>query len=345
MRSARPALFVLALLTTLTLTLLTPPAAEAAKTKKSSVSVLTFNVCGHAAGCGSWGKREGAIVKRIVGAKADVVFVQETWGVLGRLEQLLTPHGYAKVADSGNEGIFARTSKVAPVTTPTTVTNCTYGPISLDPSIDTSQWDPLRPHKDEAGITWYLTDGVWSRNGKTCADSVVQAPKVGQVALSNIAGRAGAAWAMLQVKKTGKTYLFVSSHLSTGKDSAAGKRSKEASRLLAVTKVAAEGRPRVFAGDFNSSIQRGKDTAGKRYTSAGFKDAYTTTTSHKGAKYNTATGYGKKPRVGGSHIDRVFVPRGGQATSWEAVVKVRGGKSVKPVPSDHAAVRVSLLLP
>ena len=149
---------------------------------------------------------------------------------------------------------------------------------------------------------------------------------------------------MLRVKKTKKTYLFVSAHLSTGKNAVAGKRSKETARLLAVTEQAAEGRPRVFAGDFNSSIQRGRDTVGKRFKKAGFTDAYTTTTTRKGAKYNTATGYGKKPAKGGSHIDRVMLPRGATATRWEAVVKVRGSKAVRPIPSDHAAVRVSLVL-
>jgi endonuclease/exonuclease/phosphatase family metal-dependent hydrolase len=342
MSPARRAPLVLALLAALTVALLPLSAAQAARAS-SKVSVLTFNVCGHAQGCGSWAKRESAVVKRIVGAKADVVAVQETWGVLGRLEQRLAPYGYAKVADSGNEGMFAKTSKIAPVLGPTTVSTCGEETIYLDPSVDTSLWNPRRPHRDEAGITWYPNDGVWSRTVWVCRDSVVQAPMIGQTTIAP-GGRAGAAWAMLRVKKTKKTYLFVSAHLSTGKNSVAGKRSKETARLLAVTAAAAEGRPRVFAGDFNSSIQRGRDTVGKRFEKAGFTDAYTTTTARKGAGYNTATGYGKKPAKGGSHIDRVMLPRGATATRWEALVKVRGSKAVRPIPSDHAPVRVSIVL-
>ncbi|MCL3818396.1 endonuclease/exonuclease/phosphatase family protein [Aeromicrobium wangtongii] len=344
MRSARPAFLVLALLTTLTFGLLSPTAAQAARST-SKVSVLTFNVCGHAAGCGSWTKRENAVVKRIVDAKADVVAVQETWGVLSRLEQRLAPYGYAKVADSGNEGMFAKTSKLSPVTVPTTNTSCELVTFFLDPSVDTSMWERRLPQTDDAGNTWYWSSRKgWTRSSRVCTDSIVQTPKVGQTVIAP-GGRAGAAWAMLKVKKTGKTYLFVSAHLSTGKNGAAGKRNKEAVRLLAVTAAAAEGRPRVFAGDFNSSIQRGKDTVGKRFEKAGFSDAYTKTKKRKGTKYNTATGYGKKPATGGSHIDRVMLPRGAAATRWEVLVKVRGGKAVKPVPSDHAPVRVSTVLP
>lgn len=337
----RPALLMLILLASLAFSLLSPTPAQAARTSK--VSVLTFNVCGHAQGCGSWAKREDAVVKRIVGAKADVVAVQETWGVLGRLEQRLAAYGYAKVADSGNEGMFAKTSRLSPVTAPTTVTTCDRETVYPDPAV-ASLWEPSRSHRDEAGITWYLNDGVWSREARVCRDSVVQAPQVGQTVIAP-GGRAGAAWAMLRVTKTGRTYLFVSAHLSTGKNSVARKRSKEAKQLLEVTAAAAGRRPRVFAGDFNSSIQRGKDTVGARFVKAGFKDSYTTTRIRKGAGYNTATGYGKKPAKGGSHIDRVMLPRGATATRWEVAVKVRGGKAVRPVPSDHAPVRVSVVLP
>ena len=337
----RPALLALALITCLTFSLLSPTPAQAARASK--VSVLTFNVCGHAQGCGSWAKREDSVVRRIVGAKADVVAVQETWGVLWRLEQRLAPYGYAKVADSGNEGMFAKTSRLAPVTAATTVTACDDQTVHPDPSVDTSQWDTTRPHRDDAGVTWFLDDGVWSRTAWVCRDSIVQAPQAGQTVIAP-GGRAGAAWAKLRVRKTGKAYLFVSAHLSTGKNSVARKRSKETAQLLAVTAAAAGGRARVFAGDFNSSIQRGKDTVGARFTKAGFKDAYTTTKARKGAGYNTATGYGRKPAMGGSHIDRVMLPRGAVATRWEAVVKVRGGKAVTPVPSDHSPVRVSVVL-
>jgi endonuclease/exonuclease/phosphatase family metal-dependent hydrolase len=338
----RPALRALAVIACLTFTLLSPADAHAARASK--VSILTFNVCGHAQGCGSWAKREDAVVQRIVDADADVVTVQETWGVLSRLEQRLAPHGYAKVADSGNEGMFAKTSKLVPVTAPTTVTTCAWETVHPDPSVDTSWWDPMRPHRDEAGLTWYVDDGVWSRDAKVCRVSVVQQPQTGQAVITP-GGRAGAAWAMLEVARTGKTYLFVSAHLSTGKNSVAGKRSKEAARLLALTAPAAAGRPRVFAGDFNSSIQRGRDTVGARFGAAGFADAYTTTKARSGAGYNTATGYGTKPAKGGSHIDRVMLPRGASATRWEVVVKVRGGKAVRPIPSDHAPVRVSVVLP
>jgi len=340
MRLVRPAQLVV--LAALPLALLSPPPAQAARAT-STVSVLTFNVCGHSAGCGGWAEREDAVVKRIVGARADVVAVQETWGVLDRLEQRLAPYGYAKVADSGNEGMFAKTSKLTPLTVSSIVPSCTYGRIYPGPEIDTSAW--IAPeHTDGDGVVWTSRrGGPWSRYATTCVDQVVETAKNGQTVIAP-GGRAGAAWALLRVTRTKKTYLFVSAHLSTGKNKVAGKRSKEAARLLAVTAPAAEGRPRVFAGDFNSSIQRGRDTVGRRFTKAGFKDAYTTTRARRGAKYNTATGYGRKPAVGGSHIDRVMLPRGASATRWEALVKIRGGKAVKPVPSDHAPVKVRIVL-
>lgn len=311
----------------------------------SSVSVLTFNVCGHAGGCGSWSKREAAVVKRIVAGRADVVNVQEVWGVLARLEQRLAPHGYVLVASSGNEGMFAKSSKISPVTTTTIVPDCTTDRVF--PQVDTSGWPEPGPYTDAAGLVWTYggSRAGWYRLVETCVDQVVETAKNGQMALGSRSGQAGAAWALLRVRRTNKTYLFVSAHLSTGKDKVARKRSAETSRLLAATAAASEGRPRVFAGDFNSSIQRGKDTVGARMRGAGLTDAYSKARSRSGAKYNSATGYGKKPRVGGSHIDRVFVPRGATASRWAMDVKVRGGKSLRPVPSDHSPVRVSLVLP
>lgn len=339
------ALVLLALLTVLTLTMLSPAQAAQAAKGKSSISILTFNVCGHAAGCGSWQKRETAVVNRIVASKADVVNIQEGWGVLASLELRLAGHGYIAVASSGNEGIFAKARTMSPVETTETVTSCTKGPIYLGPEVDTSEWNVLRPHKDESGFTWYHDGdlGVWFRIGTTCADVLVPTTKNGEIGLG---GRASSTWAMLQVKRTKKTYLFVSAHLTTGKDKVARKRSKETTRLLSESALVAEGRPRIFAGDFNSSVQRRKDTVGKRFREAGFSDGFTKATSRSGTKkYNSATGYGKRPRVGGSHIDRVFLPRGATASKWSMAVKLRGRKSVRPIPSDHSSVRVSVVLP
>lgn len=351
MHLSRPSLFamrpvrpppVTALLAALVLALLPPSSAQAAR-RASKLVVATYNVCGHAQGCGSWTKREDAVVARIVRMKADVVAVQETWGILGRLERRLAPYGYAKVADSGNEGVFARTSSLAPVTRAVTETDCTWEQIRIDPSVDIHDWDTSRPHTDTSGTTWYWDGRTWVRDGEVCRASVVQTPVTGRTTIAP-RGRAGAAWAMLRVASTVRTYLFVSAHLSTGKNKVAGKRAKETRRLLEVTTADAAGRPRIFAGDFNSSIQRGKDTVGARLAKAGFVDAFTTTKNRKGAKYNTATGYGSKPAKGGSHIDRVMLPAGATATRWQAVVAVRGGKSVRPIASDHSPVRVSVVL-
>ncbi|MET0449733.1 MAG: endonuclease/exonuclease/phosphatase family protein, partial [Aeromicrobium sp.] len=332
---ARRALLALALLTSSTLTLMTPAAQAApvsAQAGRSSVSVLTFNVCGHAKGCGSFSKREGAVVKRILASKADVVNVQEGWGVLDRIGQRLAPHGYLFVASSGNEGIFAKASKISAVTTSETVTSCRRDRIYAGPETDTTGWEPPS-HTDESGVRWRTDENsAWYRKGDVCTDQVVVTPKNGQVSLGP-SGRAGATWAMLRVKRTNKTYLFVSAHLTTGKDKVARKRSGETVRLLAAIAKVAEGRPQVFAGDFNSSIQRGKDTVGKRFKARGFADSYTKARKRTATKYNSATGWGKKPRVGGSHIDRVFLPRGATASRWALDVKTRRGKSVKPIPS------------
>lgn len=343
---ARPAVRVLAILTALTATLFSPMAVQAspvtaAAAGKSSVSIMTFNVCGHAAGCRGWGKREAAIVQRIVRSKADVVNVQEVWGVLDRLEQRLTGHGYVLAATSGNEGVFAKSSKLAPVVTTQDVTTCRYGRIFTDPSVNTQEWDTSGPHVDDSGVTWFpdRRRGLWYRMGETCTTEAVTTAKAGQISMG---GRASAAWALLQVKKTKKTYLFVSAHLTTGKDKVAGKRRTETSRLLAATKQVAEGHRRVFAGDFNSSIQRGKDTVGRTFTADGFADSYTKAKSRAGAKYNSASGWGTKPHVGGSHIDRVFLPRGATATKWALDARAR---RVGTIASDHSSVRVSVVLP
>jgi endonuclease/exonuclease/phosphatase family metal-dependent hydrolase len=344
---ARPALFVLGVLALLTATLAAPAAqaspVSAKGTGRSSVSVLTYNVCGHAEACHGWTKRESAIVRRIVASRADVVNLQEGWGVLPLLEQRLAAHGYLLVASSGNEGIFAKAATMAPVTIATPQKDCTPWRDYTPPTVDTTKWDKTRP-RQQGGHTWFWDEaaGAWYRMSQVCRDTVVQVPQAGRIGLG---GRAGSALALLRVKRTNKAYMFVNAHLTTGKNRVARKRSGETTRLLAATAQIDHGHLRVFAGDFNSSIQRGRDTVGRRMRSSGFVDAFTTARSRTATKYNSATGWGTKPRVGGSHIDRVFLPRGATASRWAMDVKTHGGRSVRPVPSDHSPVRVSLTLP
>ncbi len=345
MRSARASLLVLTLLASLALSLMAPSSAQAATKKPARLSVLTFNVCSQGKACRDYPEREDAIVRRILSTDADVVNLQETQGVANKLNKRLRKRGYFMAGSTGPETIFAKSSTLTPVTRTSTVTGChVVEQIYATPATDTSDWDTSRPHQDENGTIWYYDhNGRWYYFEEECVTEKVTVPRYGGFSL-NRDGRT-AVWAMLRVKKTNKWYLFVNAHLTSGKNENAKKRSRETATLLRKSAKIADGRPRVFAGDFNSSIKRGKDTVGQRMKAKGFADAYTKARSRKNAKYHSATGTGKRPKRGGSHIDRVFVPRGASVKSWALDVRTRKGRTARPVPSDHSPVRVVIRLP
>lgn len=179
-----------------------------------------------------------------------------------------------------------------------------------------------------------------------CQDVPVALPAAGTFGLG---GSATAAWAQLRVKKTGKTYVFVSAHLRAGKSAGdARQRDAETRRLISLARAEAGTRPIVVAGDLNSHRNRPNDSPRKRLEAAGLADAYDRSARYANAFINSYNGWKSKPVRGvkyGDHVDHVFLPAKAGADRWAVVAPVRGGKNVRPIASDHNLVRVTALLP
>lgn len=314
--------------------------------RQTPVGVATFNVCGNAGGCRSWSGRENAIVQRVLEAKVDVVNIQEGHRRVNALTGRLARHGFTLAATSGTEAVFYRAAKLAPVLVPVTERECTL--TTVNPVEDTGTWDTTRPHQDAAGVWWFYDaqDQVWQREVEVCRNVTRQVPHVGQYGLG---GNATAAWAKLRVKRTGKAYLFVSAHLTSGKSAkAARQRGSETRRLASRARATAARSPIVFAGDFNSHRNRPNDAPRIELAKAGFHDTYDRSAHYAKNYINSYNGYAKRPVRGikyGDHVDHVFVDGRTGADRWAVVAPVRNGRNVGPIASDHHLVRVTVLLP
>ncbi|NRQ51665.1 endonuclease/exonuclease/phosphatase family protein [Aeromicrobium stalagmiti] len=316
---------------------------HANRSSQTRVGIATFNVCGVANGCRSWRPREDAVIARIREARADVVAIQEGSSVLGRIARRLTAHGYALASASSTEGVFYRTSKLAQVTTSSTETVCEDE--TVPDEVDTSTWDTESgTHTDTDGVTWTYDGVEWAR--EVCEPVTTTTPVAGTFRLG---GAATATWARLRVKKTKKSYVFVSAHLTAGKSAGnARSRDGETRRLITKAKDEANGVPIVFAGDFNSHRNRPNDSPRLRFERAGYRDAYDRSARYSKAYINSYNGYEKRPVRGvkyGDHVDHVFLHSRTGADSWAVVAPTRGGRNVTPIASDHNLVRVTALLP
>lgn len=316
------------------------------RSRQTPVGVATFNVCGSAGGCGSWSRRQDAIVQRIREAKVDVVTIQEGSRRVDALTRRLAPHGFALASSSNTEAVFFRSSKLSPALVPVKERQCTVA--TIHPTVDTSGWDTsVSPHQD-AGQWWYFDDRtqLWGREVETCRTVTVHVPDAGEFYLG---GNATAAWARLRVKRTGKAYVFVSVHLTSGKSARnARQRGVETRRLVKKAKATAKHSTVVFGGDFNSHRNRPNDSPRIELAKAGYHDTYDRSARYSKNYINSYNGYEKRPVRGikyGDHVDHVFVNAKTGADRWAVVAPVRGGRNVRPIASDHNLVRVTVLLP
>lgn len=318
------------------------------KKTDAKVSVATFNVCAAASNCRNWtSKRENAIVRRILAAKADVVAVQEITGKSEKLAQRLRPYGFAHYTQRVSkldEAIYYRTSTMAMAVADHSVEACEVEPYRGVQ--DTQTWRFPR-HLDVATQQWYSfqTSG-WFTEQPVCRPRELAVEREGRIGSPT---GATAAWAALRLKKTDKTYMFVSAHLSYGPTSKlARQRGRETRQLISSAKDVAGDLPIIFMGDFNSYRGASDDAPRQEMARQGWVDTFDNSTTYTRPYVSSSSGWGSQVRTlkyWGGHIDRIFIRTSMGAGNWKIVAKVRKRRYVGTRASDHNLVRATIYLP
>jgi endonuclease/exonuclease/phosphatase family metal-dependent hydrolase len=110
--------------------------------------------------------------------------------------------------------------------------------------------------------------------------------------------------------------------------------------------AARRGVPVVYVGDFNSdqyrhSVNAPVDVMRRAHVA----DAFSVAQSRKFGRFNTANNYKRRPPHNRAHIDYVFAPQGVAVHSWRIELRLRHGKFVGTIPSDHNPVVCTLGVP
>lgn len=318
-------------------------------TTGAKVSVATFNVCAAAANCRRWTKkRENAIVQRILDADADVVALQEVTGKADKLARRLEGHGYARYAapvPKVDEAIYYRTSAAELAVATRPARRCEVEPYA-GPD-DTTTWRFPR-HFDETTQRWFSFQASgWLSEQPVCRDHQLPVEQEGRIGSPT---GATAVWAALRLRRDGRTYAFVSAHLTHGPSTADGRlRGRETKQLIRSTKKAVAGLPIVFMGDFNSYRGGPDDDAPRRAMSnRGWVDTFDASLTYSRPYVSSFNGWRRRVETlayWGGHIDRIFVPRRMGSTSWRVVARTQQRRYVGTQASDHNLVRATILLP
>ncbi|MDN5745720.1 MAG: endonuclease/exonuclease/phosphatase family protein [Nocardioidaceae bacterium] len=165
----------------------------------------------------------------------------------------------------------------------------------------------------------------------------------------------GACWVKLRHRRSAGRVVVSSIHLRQGPGPANSQmRARETRQVLGRLESAfgkvrdSKTPPFVLAGDFNSNRSYANDTPRKVLKPAGFDDAYDVAATYAAPYRASAHGLVARPRIAtrwGSHIDRIFLPPGASATGWHTSMRLKGGRFVQPLPSDHSPVVASVHLP
>ncbi|KAA1379829.1 hypothetical protein ESP62_001025 [Aeromicrobium fastidiosum] len=159
-----------------------------------------------------------------------------------------------------------------------------------------------------------------------------------------------AVWAELVERATGRSIMMVDVHTVSGFTKAANdyRRTEINTMLAAIQTANSEGRPVVYAGDFNSHKQtRPSDSPRPVMNRQKFYDAYDQARRVSGQHINSYNGFKSTPVIGtkwGDHIDKVWIdPWKVRVDGWynHALIGANG-KMVQPIPSDHSPVIVDL---
>jgi endonuclease/exonuclease/phosphatase family metal-dependent hydrolase len=308
------------------------------------LSVVTYNICGVAKNCGRWtAKRQRAVLAQIDRSRADVVALQEMGRRRYSMAGPLRARGYRQIGYDADDLLFYRASRFEIQVDASMRPVCRDRPV--DAGIDTSRWTPVM--HDQRGASYIFVDDRWFVSAGGCPLESVRVnarygnPPIGHEAMLT--------YAILYDRLTGRTPVFMNTHLKNGKDRRAVRvRREQVATLLSQFSWIVGGRPVILMGDFNSDATRPDDGVGRALARAGLVDTYQNSTRYTRPYINSFNGFQRLPRRDerwGGHIDRVFTSAGVGATRWEVVARLAHGRYVGPRASDHNPVRVSLQLP
>lgn len=193
-----------------------------------------------------------------------------------------------------------------------------------------------------------VTDRITHDDPTSQQPYVEHRPRSATISLPN--GRL-ATWAELRDRRTGKSTIFVSAHLSDQTTKAANRRRQlETTSLIRQVDSVNTQRVRVVhLGDFNSNKSRGhaKDQPARVMGSHGYVDAYDQARRLTRPNFNSATHGALKPVTSytyGDHVDKVWIRRGDGigVLSWANINPMRGKKYAGPLGSDHCPILVNL---
>jgi endonuclease/exonuclease/phosphatase family metal-dependent hydrolase len=172
------------------------------------------------------------------------------------------------------------------------------------------------------------------------------APRTGYVSMGH--GKYAVWGEALDRTAAGKRVIFVSVHTTPGKTTeAADRRESEITKLVkAMSTINVERLPVVYGGDFNSHKNRDDDHVATVFHQAGFYDAYDLAQSLTRQHYNSYNDYKVKPVTSvkwGDHVDHVWSdPTRTRVLGWTNGVRLKGGRLVTPIGSDHSPVVVDV---
>jgi endonuclease/exonuclease/phosphatase family metal-dependent hydrolase len=159
-----------------------------------------------------------------------------------------------------------------------------------------------------------------------------------------------AAYQRLQHRATGARMLLTSVHLSHGDGPAWDRvRREETERLIRRTRrysAAHSHLPIVCAGDFNSYYASNRtDGPGRAMRARHFADGFEAAQSLVRWQYNSNNQYERLPPAQSRSVDHVFAAPGVGLRSWNEKLRLRDGKFVGTIPSDHNPVITKIVLP
>jgi endonuclease/exonuclease/phosphatase family metal-dependent hydrolase len=167
---------------------------------------------------------------------------------------------------------------------------------------------------------------------------------VGTPGYWTISSKNWVAYQILQSKATRAQFLMISVHLSHGPNSVDQKRGAETRTLLSQAHDFDQNHgniPIVYAGDFNSftgTDPSNLDTPEQLLRAEHVGDALVSAQKRTNTQYGSVNEYKRVASKTGRIIDHVFGEAGVSFRNWTQLLKLKHGKFVGVIPSDHNPV-------
>jgi len=160
-----------------------------------------------------------------------------------------------------------------------------------------------------------------------------------------------AAYQMFKVKSTGAEFLFVATHLITGRNLTGDQnRGAETTNMVNYATNYANSRgiySIVFVGDFNSYVGEWHvdDISGNNMRKMHIPDGIEVAQHYYKAQYDSCNQYYRTATHGHGSIDHIYATGGTGVRSWGELINLTNGKFVGAIPSDHNPVWAAVAIP